>query len=390
MQEIPIVLIGEKDHGKSTLIGRLLLDTKTIGEKKIKEIKEAVKALGKEFELAHLVDAFKEEREMEMTMDTTTTLVEGKKRNYLLIDVPGHEELISQMLTGTSRGKIALLLVAVDEGIKEQTIKHLEIAKLLGIEKVGVVLNKMDKVNYKKEVFKKLKEEIEEILEKVGYFSKNVHFFPVSAKNGDNVIIRSRYTLWYQGKTLFEFLESLKDPEILENYPLRFLIQDKYLIENEEVLVGKIEAGRMRLNQNILFLPEKEKAKIKKIKEFEENLKEARVGQNVGLILDKTLKIKRGSVGCLPDFPVKVSNLLKGECFWIDVPKNKKISLECGTAKVEAEILEPSFRVLEKNQKTFYKIKLEKEIAFDKETILNKIVLKDKGKIIAVGNILCS
>ena len=200
MLEIPIVLIGEKDHGKSTLIGRLLLNTKSIEESRIKKIQEIDKASGREFELAHLVDSFREEREKEMTMDTTQVLLKGKKRNYQLIDVPGHEELISQMLTGASKGKVALLLVAVDEGIKEQTIRHLEIAKLLGIEKVGVVLNKIDKVNYKKEIFEKLKKEIKEVLEKVGYLSRDIHFFPVSAKYGDNVIVKSKKTLWYEGK----------------------------------------------------------------------------------------------------------------------------------------------------------------------------------------------
>jgi len=390
MLEIPIVLIGEKDHGKSTLIGRFLLDTKSIEESRIKEIQEIDRACEREFELAHLVDSFKEEREKEMTIDTTQVLLKGKKRNYQLIDVPGHEELISQMLTGASRGKVALLLVAIDEGIKKQTIKHLEIAKLLGIKKIGVVLNKIDKVNYKKEIFEKLKKEIKEVLEKVGYLSRNIYFFPVSAKYGDNVIVKSKKTPWYEGKTLFEFLEKdLKEGENFENLPLRFLVQDKYFIDEKEVLVGKIESGKLKIGERILFLPENEIAKVREIKEFEENLKEAKASQNVGLILDKNLKIERGSVGCFPDFPLKVLDFLEGEVFWIKNPKvNKKLIFECGTKSTEGKILEP--KEILQNQKTFFKAKLKEKIAFDPQskTILSKVVLKEKGKIIGVGNII--
>jgi len=389
MPQIPIILIGEKDHGKSTLIGRFLLDTKSIEENRIREVQEIDRTLGKEFELAHLVDSFKEEREREMTMETTTVQIKGKKRNYLLIDVPGHEELISQMITGASKGKTALLLVAVDEGIKEQTIRHLEIAKLLGIEKVGVVLNKMDKVDYKKEIFGKLKREMEKILEKVGYFPKSVHFFPISAKNGDNVILKSKRILWYEGKTLFDFLEKdIGEPENFENLPLRFLVQDKYLIDGKEILVGKVESGKLKVGDEILFLPEKKIAKVIEIKEFEENLKEAKAGQNVGLVLKKNFETERGSVGCFPEFPLDVLNSLEGEIFWIESPKIKKLIFECGTKSTEGEILEPK-KILQ-NQKTFYKAKLEEKIASDPQskTILSKVILKEKGKIIGVGNII--
>lgn len=391
MDQIPIVLIGEKDHGKSTLIGRLLLDTKTVKEEKIEEIKEADKTLGKKFELAHLVDSFKEEREGEKTFDTTVAFLKGKMRNYLLIDVPGDKELISQMLTGASKGKGALLLVAVDEGIKEQTIRHLEIAKILGIEKIGVVINKMDKINYLKEEYENLKKKIGQILKKMGYFLKDVHFFPISAKNGDNVIKLSRKTFWYQGKTLFQFLEKdLKFSQNFENFPLRFLVQDKYLIDKEEILVGKVESGKLKVGQKILFLPENKSAKIIKIKEFEKNLKEAKSGQNIGLILDKFFKIKRGSVGSSLDFPPKIGNFLKGESFWIKVPQRKKIYLEIGTAKVKGEIEKPSLSFFKENQKISYKIKLKKSVAFEtkKESILSKVIFKEKGEIIGVGNIL--
>lgn len=381
MEEIPIVLIGHKDHGKSTLIGRLLLDTKSIRENKIKEIKET---MGKKFELAHLIDSFKEERERKMTIDTTQVILKGKKRIYRLIDVPGHENLISQMLTGASAAKVSLLLVDVTEGIKEQTIQHLKIAKLLGIEKLGVVINKMDKVGYRKEPFQKLVERLKKIIRKIGYFSKKVYFFPVSALKGENVLKKSSKMPWYSGISLIKFLETkIKKIESFENLPLRFLVQDEF----EGYLIGKIEAGKLKKGQEILFLPENKKAKIKSIRNSEREIEKAKAGQNVGILLGKKIDISRGSVGSSLKFPPKVENVLSGEIFWIEAPSQKKLILECGTSQAEGKLLEP--KSVRAKEKSFYKIFLENKIAFDPEskTILGKIVLKERGKIIGIGNI---
>ncbi len=155
MQEIPIVFIGHKDHGKSTLIGRLILGTGSIKPDRVKEIKGIDRACGRKFELAHLVDSFKEEREKEMTMDTSCALLKNKKRIFRLIDVPGHQELISQMLTGVSKASLALLVVSVKEGIGEQTRQHLELAKFLGIKKVAHIFRskiKNERNNYRPEI----------------------------------------------------------------------------------------------------------------------------------------------------------------------------------------------------------------------------------------------
>jgi bifunctional enzyme CysN/CysC/sulfate adenylyltransferase subunit 1 len=387
MEEIPIVLIGHKDHGKSTLIGRLLLETKSIKESKLREIQEVDEALGRKFELAHLVDSFKEEREREMTIETTSSLLKGEKRNYQLIDVPGHRELISQMLTGTSKATAAILVVSIQEGIREQTIQHLEIAKLLGIERLGVVINKMDKVDYRKDIFEKLAEKLKKILKEIGYFPENIRFFPISALEGDNVITKSPKTLWFTGPTLMNFLENeLKKSESFENLPLRFLVQDKYLQE-DEILVGKVESGKLKIGQEVLLLPENKKNKIKLIKDAEGDLNNGSSGMNLGLILKNKSKTGRGTVISSPNSPPQVSNILSGEIFWIEKPRQRKLICECGTAQREAKLLEP--KVVKAKEKTFYKVRLKRKIAFDSKskTILGKIVLKEKGKIIGVGNI---
>ena len=388
MTEIPIVLIGHKDHGKSTLIGRLLLDTKSIQESRLKEIQEVDKAAGQKFELAHLVDSFREEREREMTMDTTRALLKGKRRNYQLIDVPGHAELISHMLTGASAAQGALLLVSVAEGIEEQTRQHLEIAKLLGIEQLGVAVNKLDKVNWQEDSFNEIVVKLKEILSQIGYSSQNIHFFPISAWEGDNVVKKSENVSWYQGPTLMEFLEKgIKEPASFDNLPFAFLVQDKYQGE-KEILMGPVESGKVKAGEEILFLPSQKKTKIQKIQDSEGEVTEAVYGKNIGMELEEDLNIKRGSVGVLAgsDF-VQVSDDLSGEIFWIARPSDKELIIECGTARVEGVLQEPE--EITAGRKTSYSFLAKESIVFvpQGKIILGKIVLKDKGKIIGVGNI---
>lgn len=388
MQEIPIVLIGHKDHGKSTLIGRLILDTGSVKESKLKEVKEVDESDGQKFELAHLVDSFKQEREREMTMDTTRAFLKGKERNYQLVDVPGHSELIANMLTGASSAEAALLLVDIDEGIKEQTRQHLEIAKLLGIEQLGVVVNKIDKVDYQKDKFDEIKEKLKEILNEIGYSSKNMHFFPISAWEGDNVVKKSEKTPWYHGLTVMEFLEEkIKEPESFENLSLIFLIQDKYFEEGKEVLIGPVESGTIKTGQEALILPDNKAIRIESIKDAEGELNEAKAGQNVGICLAENLAVLRGGVITSLNSNLKVKNNLSGEIFWIEKPSQENLILECGIAQIKATLEEP--KTINRGEKSSYRVLLEKPIVFEpkSKTILGKIVLKDKGKIIAVGNI---
>lgn len=388
MREIPIVLIGHKDHGKSTLIGRMILDSGSIKKDKVEEIKSVDESFGQKFELAHLLDSFKEEREREMTMDTTRALLKGKKRFYQLIDVPGHRELISHMLTGASGAEVALLVVSIEEGIKEQTRQHLEIAHLLGIEQLIVIINKMDKVNYQKSAFDKLVKELKIVLKKIGYLLKNIYFFPISALEGDNVFKKSSRIPWYSGPNLMDFFEKqLKPQKSFIRLPLRFLVQDVYPERDEEILVGRVESGKIRINQDILFLPSNKKDSVKSIRDSEDELNEASAGENIGVILRNKSEISRGMVGVPFGHVPQLDNLLSGEIFWIKKPSQSKLECECGTNRAEGKLQGP--KGINQGRKTFYKIKLKSPIVFepDSKTLLGKIVLKDKGKIIGVGNI---
>jgi len=321
-------------------------------------------------------------------MDTTRVLLKGKDRNYQLIVVTGNAELISNMLTGASSAEAALLVVSIEEGIKEQTRQHLGIAKLLGIEQLGIVVNKIDKIAFQQQDFEEIKQKLKEILNHISYNAEKIKFFPVSAYKGDNVTKVSEKTPWYKGSSLLEFIEGeIKTPESLEKLPLSFLVQDRYSDENEKILVGRVETGKLKLGQEIIFLPANEKTRVKEIRDSETILEEAETGHNVGITLVDSLNISRGAVGVSTNSNLKVADRLSGEIFWIEIPSQKNLVLECGTAQMEGELQE--LEIVNQGEKTSYNILLREKIVFEPKgkTILGKIVLKDKGKIIGVGNI---
>ena len=205
---ISIVLLGEKDHGKSTLIGRLIFETKSLPEDRMRDVRKAIKGRGKKFEWAHLLDSFIYEREHEMTLDTTRAMVNLGGKSFEFIDVPGHKDLIKNMLTGAGDAKFAILTIDINEGIKPQTLRHLDIAEFLGIEKLIIVVNKMDAVGYSKAHFKKAKKIISMVLADRN-LSKKDSIIPVSAFSGNNLLKRTSSLGWYKGPTLYEAV--LKD-----------------------------------------------------------------------------------------------------------------------------------------------------------------------------------
>jgi len=382
---IPIVLLGHKDHGKSTLIGRLLLDSNSIKKTKLEEIKKVDQALGCKFELAHLIDSFKEEREKEMTIDSTRAILNGKIRSYELIDVPGHKELIANMLTGAAGAEVALVVISAEEGIRDQTKRHLDIVKVFNIEQLIIAINKLDKVDYRQDVFNKLKQESKNILIKIGFCPEKIFFVPVSALIGDNVVKKSQKMLWYKGKSLINLLE--EDIRLassnLKNLNLIFPIQG--ILEN--ILIGKVECGQIIKNQEVLILPNREIVRVISIQDADGEVLKAIAGENIGIVLSKDLNYSRGLVITSLDSNLKITNQISGEMFWIKKPSSLKIQIECGTMQTEGEILEP--KEIQEKEKMFYKIITRESVVIEPngKSILSKLVLKDNGEIIAVGNI---
>src|SRR3989344_3296857 len=298
MEKTKVVIIGHIDHGKSTLIGRILYETNSLSEDKMKEIKKVCEDLGRITEFAYLIDNLQEEREEQYTLDTTQTFFKTGKRSYIIIDAPGHKEFIKNMITGASQADLAILLIDSKEGIKEQTKRHAYIIKMLGIKNLIVAINKMDLINYEKSSFNRIKDEIMNSLSRLNLKPNDV--IPISALLGENILKKSDKLKWYNGLTLLSSLDSIKIEKEKEGV-LRFPVQDIYQIEGKSIIVGRIESGSLKKGEEIVILPEGENNKIKTIETIGPKKDFVKKGESIGITLEKTTNQKIGSIICKKD-----------------------------------------------------------------------------------------
>jgi len=339
---VNVVLVGHVDHGKSTLIGRLLYDSESIKDERVEEIQKLAEEYKRKFEFAYFLDSFEDELKEERTIDTVSLMFKSKKNFYTITDVPGHKEFIKNMLTGASHADVAVLVVSAEEGVQEQTRRHMFLLKMLGIKQVFVVVNKMDIEDYKKEKFEEVKEQIRKLLASFDYATEEMLFIPVSAMEGDNIYTYSEQMEWYDGLKLIDALDDVT----LEGKekPLRFAVQDIYKVEDEETIVGRVESGILRRADNVIFEPSGVKAEVEKIKVFEGELAEATTGDSISVTIgDGGLRgIKRGAVFGLVESPPKPTKQFLGEVVLLgkELKKGETLELRCGTAKVECEIRE--------------------------------------------------
>lgn len=337
-----VVFVGHVDHGKSTLIGRLLYDSEGIKDDRVEEIQKLAEEYKRRFEFAYFLDSFEEELKEERTIDTTTLVFKSKKNYYTITDVPGHKEFIKNMLTGASHADVAILVVSADEGVQEQTRRHVFLLKMLGIKQVFVVVNKMDTLDYMEERFETVKKQISKFLSSFDYQTEETLFIPVSAMEGDNIYKRSECMKWYNGPTLIEALDNITMSLKGKEKPLRFVVQDIYEVgkEEEEIIVGRVESGMLRKGDEIIFKPSGIEGRVEKIKVFEGELKEAISGDCIGIITNGNGEVKRGDVcGPKENPPVAVKEFL-GEVVLLgnNLKKEEMLELRCGTAKAKCKI----------------------------------------------------
>ncbi|MBT6067946.1 GTP-binding protein [bacterium] len=331
---LKFVIVGHVDHGKSSLIGRLLFDTKSIPQEKIDEVKTVCEALGKDFEFSYLMDYLTEEREKNITIDTTQTFFKTKQRDYVIIDAPGHKEFLKNMITGSSLAEAAILIVDADEGIKEQTKRHAYLLNLLNLKQIIVVINKMDLVDYQEKRFKEVEQEVITHLNKLNL--KPNYIIPISAKNGDNIATKDNNLNWFQGPTVLDALDSFTIQFQEENLPLRLPVQDIY----EDMVVGRIESGKIEKNQEITILPSNVSNKVLSIKKWREELDLASYGHSIGLKLDD-IQVKRGQIICDKDNLPQVVNNFKATIFWMssnEIKVNEIVSLKIVTQEQDVVI----------------------------------------------------
>ncbi len=339
-----IVVVGHVDHGKSTLIGRLLADTGSLPEGKLEAAEKASREEGMPLEYAFLLDAFLEEQAQNITIDTTRIGFRYKGQSFEIIDAPGHREFIKNMVTGAAAAEEAILLIDAHEGLKEQTRRHGLLLSLLGVSRVIVAVNKMDLVQWKEDRFRVLEKEIREYLGGLKISPREV--IPISAREGSTVMRRDDQHLpWWKGPTLLEALlagagKSQQSPE----GPLRFSIQDVYRFDARRVIAGKLESGRIRVGDPVIFFPDRKASRIRSIESWGEETPLCEVGpcQSVAVTLEEQIFVERGHVGALPENPPVESREVRARIFWLDTEALRlqaPVTLRLGTQSVEARLV---------------------------------------------------
>jgi len=340
-----LVVIGHVDHGKSTLVGRLLLDTGQFPAHLLEKYKEEAKAKGKEsFALAWIFDQLKEERERGLTIDVAHKRFDTDKYYFTIIDAPGHRDFVKNMITGTSQADAAILVVAAPDGVMAQTKEHAFLAKTLGVDQMVVAINKMDEVGYSKEKFEEVKAEVDKLLKSIGYKDDQLQYVPVSAFNGDNVKEKGKLD-WWDGPTVLEAVNNFKVPEKPVDKPLRWPIQDVYSITGVgTVPVGKVETGVMKPGMKLIFLPSKQPGgvvgEVKTIEMHHEQIQQAMPGDNIGANIRGVAKndIRRGDVAGPVDNPPTVAKSFIARIIVLNHPtaitKGYTPVFHCHTAQV--------------------------------------------------------
>ena len=339
---LKFVIVGHVDHGKSTLIGRLLYDTNSLPDGKIEEIKSICESLGKELEFSYIMDNLEEERDQNVTIDTAQIFFKTKKREYTIIDAPGHVEFVKNMITGASQAEAAILIVDADEGVQEQTRRHSYILGMLGLKQVIVVMNKMDLVGHKEERYNEVKKDLYKFLESINI--KPSQIIPISAKKGDNIANKSEKMNWYGGPTVLEALDTFEPHASNNKKPLRFCVQDVYMW-GKRIIAGKVESGIMKKGDNIILLPSNEKTELVSIEEFlKEDILEAESGKATGLVTKDKVFVDRGDIICRDGEKLPmVTDKFRAHLFWMSkepMKKGERIILKCSTQQVICEIEE--------------------------------------------------
>ena len=330
---VRVVIVGHVDHGKSSLIGRLLYELDQIQDGKYEELKKISERRGMKFEWAFLLDSLQTERDQGITIDKTEIFFSSKKKNYVFIDAPGHKEFLKNMITGASSADVAFLIVDVSEGIKEQTKKHGYLLKLLGINEVIVLVNKMDSVNYNRIRFINVVQDLEVFLDTINVKYKNI--IPISAKIGDNVTSKSKQMNWYRDQTVIQALDSYELLNLEHKLPLRFPIQDIYKFNNKRIIVGKIESGKLRKNDKILCSPSNTTVRVKSIEKWKKNQLSLSTGECGGIVLEDQIFLEKGNVLSHTDNAPFLVNTFEANIFWFSKKRlrvNKKYSLKVNTA----------------------------------------------------------
>jgi bifunctional enzyme CysN/CysC len=346
-QPIKIVIVGHVDHGKSTMIGRLFHDTGSLPDGKTEAIKAMCERRGMPFEWAFLMDALKAERDQGVTIDVSHIHFKTAKREFVLIDAPGHREFLKNMVTGAAQADAAVLVVDAEEGVQEQTRRHAYLLHLLGIQQVVVAINKMDIVDFSEARFQQVASEVKDYLADLGIDLQHTLLVPVSSRDGDNIVSHSERMPWYEGVTMAASLDDFQPPVPSLQLPLRFPIQDVYKFDHRRIFAGRIESGHLNAGDTLLFSPSNKTARVSSIEAWsaKEPVMAVRAGESIGVTLDEQLFVERGEVASVVTNPPMLTNVFRGRLFWLGhkplvVGNRYKLKLCTAEFQVEVEKIE--------------------------------------------------
>lgn len=408
LEKMNIVIVGHVDHGKSTVIGRLLADTNSLPEGKLEQIKQMCERNSKPFEYAFLLDALKDEQSQGITIDMARCFFHSEKRNYIIIDAPGHIEFLKNMVTGAARAEAAVLVIDANEGIQENSKRHGYLLSMLGVKQIIVCVNKMDLVDYDQNVFDKIVTDYTKFLKGINITPKE--FVPVSAFEGDNIASLSDNMPWYSGNHILSGLDSFeKEAELIEK-PFRMYLQDVYKFtsagDDRRICAGRLESGSLKVGDEVIFLPSKKKTHIKSIEGFnEDNKGQIFAGKSAGFTITEQIYVKRGEMICkTTDSLPKVSSLIHCNLFWMGrapMEVGKKYHLKIGTTKVEAYLDKINVSIdasedlttttkaqIERHDVVDCHIRLKSPIAFDTNDVMeqtSRFVIVDNFEISGGG-----
>ena len=412
MDTMKLVIVGHVDHGKSTIIGRLLADTKSLPEGKLEQIQESCRRNSKPFEYAFLLDALKDVQTQGITIDTARVFFQSQKRKYIIMDAPGHIEFVKNMVTGAASAESALLVIDALEGVKENSRRHGYLLSMLGIKQISVLVNKMDLVNYSQGRFEQIVNDYSVFLEKI--HMKAQSFIPVSGMKGDNIVFHSSSMKWYQEKTVLNQLDDFDSEMNLKKKSFRMPVQGVYKFtkdgDSRRIIAGTIESGSVKVGEEAVFYPSGKKSKIHSIEKFNSpQITESNTGEAAGFTLKEQIYAKRGDLMVLSheNPKPKVTTFIKANLFWlgkIPFEMKKEYWLKIHTSKIKCrlqqinKVLDADKMEIKENVKNIkaldvaeVQLKLDAPISFDladENTATSRFVIVDEYKISGGGIII--
>ena len=345
LERMDIVAVGHVDHGKSTVIGRLMADTGSLPDGKLDQVRAMCATNARPFEYAFLLDALKNEQAQGITIDTARCFFTTSNRHYIIHDAPGHVEFLKNMITGASRAQAALLVIDAHEGVRENSKRHGYILSMLGIRQISVLVNKMDLLDWDPTAYKAVTAEYADFLGRLGVHP--LSFIPISARDGANIVARAKEAPWYDGPTVLEQVEAFKALDDDLERPFRMPLQDVYKFtaagDERRIFVGTVETGRIHPGDEVVFLPSGKRSTVATIEALSgPRPDEACAGQATGLTLDTQVYAKPGELMVRADEAAPlVATRLRANVFWMNsapLIRGRRYVLRVGAARVPVEL----------------------------------------------------